>query len=44
MLIAFCPAGRMEAFFREVKNPHEPDPAVWRRYEVELVGPSPFWT
>jgi hypothetical protein len=34
----------MEVFFREVKNPHEPDPAVWRRCEIELVSPSPFWT
>lgn len=44
MLIAFTPAGRMEAFFREVHDPHETDPAVWRRYGLELIGPSPFWT
>jgi mannose-6-phosphate isomerase-like protein (cupin superfamily) len=44
MIIAFCPAGRMEAFFREVRDPHVTDPAVWRRYGLELIGPSPFWT
>jgi mannose-6-phosphate isomerase-like protein (cupin superfamily) len=44
MLIAFCPAGRMEAFFREVHDPRVTDPAVWRRYGLELIGPSPFWT
>ena len=44
MLIAFSPAGRMEAFFREVHDPHMSDPAVWRRYGLKLIGPSPFWT
>jgi mannose-6-phosphate isomerase-like protein (cupin superfamily) len=44
MLIAFTPAGRMEAYFREVHDPHVTDPAVWRRYGLEYIGPSPFWT
>lgn len=44
MLIAFCPAGKMEQFFRDVENPKAPveQPAFWRRYDMELVGPSPF--
>ncbi len=44
MLIAFCPAGEMEMFFREVHDPHMNDPEIWRQYGVELIGPSPFWT
>jgi mannose-6-phosphate isomerase-like protein (cupin superfamily) len=44
LLIAFSPAGEMEMFFREVHDPHMLDPAVWRQYGVELIGPSPFWT
>jgi mannose-6-phosphate isomerase-like protein (cupin superfamily) len=44
LLIAFSPAGEMEMFFREVRDPHMRDPAVWRQYGVELIGPSPFWT
>jgi len=43
MLIAFSPAGEMEMFFREVRDPHMQDPVVWRQYGVELIGPSPFW-
>ncbi|HEV2501292.1 MAG TPA: cupin domain-containing protein [Terriglobia bacterium] len=44
MLIAFCPAGKMEQFFRDVENPKAPveQAAFWRRYDMELVGPSPF--
>jgi quercetin dioxygenase-like cupin family protein len=44
MLIAFTPAGKMEAYFRDAKNP----PAgmspqeFFRRYEMDYVGPSPF--
>lgn len=44
MLIAFTPAGRMEAFFREVHDPQVTDPAVWGRYGLQYMGPSPFWT
>ena len=42
MLIAFLPAGQMEAFFREVTkaNAMPPrDPALWRAYGMELLGP-----
>lgn len=42
LLIAFTPAGRMEAFFREVAkaNAMPPqDPALWRAHGMELVGP-----
>ena len=42
ILIAFTPAGRMEAFFREVTkaNAMPPqDPALWRAYGMELLGP-----
>jgi quercetin dioxygenase-like cupin family protein len=42
MLIAFMPAGKMEAFFREVTkaNAMPPqDPALWRAYDMELIGP-----
>ena len=44
MLIAFTPAGRMEQFFRDTAIPHPPlqDDAFFRRYEMELLGPSPF--
>lgn len=42
MLIAFTPAGQMEAFFRQVTqaNAMPPqDPALWRAHGMELVGP-----
>jgi len=42
MLIAFTPAGKMEAFFREVTkaNAMPPqDPALWRAHGMELLGP-----
>ncbi len=42
MLIAFLPAGRMEAFFRQVTqaNAMPPqDPELWRAHGMELVGP-----
>ncbi len=42
MLIAFMPAGDMEAFFREVtKEDAMPpqDPELWRAHGMELVGP-----
>lgn len=45
MLIAFCPAGKMEQYFRGVeKDPKAAGDAEFvRRCEMELVGPSPFW-
>src|SRR5690606_27587799 len=42
MLIAFTPAGQMEAFFREVPkaNALPPrDPALWAAHGMALVGP-----
>jgi quercetin dioxygenase-like cupin family protein len=42
MLIAFMPAGKMEAFFREVTkaNAMPPqDPELWRSHGMELLGP-----
>jgi quercetin dioxygenase-like cupin family protein len=42
ILIAFSPAGQMEAFFREVTqaNAMPPqDPALWRAHGMELLGP-----
>ena len=42
MLITFMPAGKMEAFFREVtkSNAMPPqDPGLWRAHGMELLGP-----
>ena len=42
ILIAFLPAGKMEAFFREVTkaNAMPPqDPGLWRAHGMELLGP-----
>jgi quercetin dioxygenase-like cupin family protein len=42
IVIAFMPAGKMEAFFREVTraNAMPPqDPELWRAHGMELVGP-----
>ena len=42
ILIAFMPAGNMEAFFREVTkaNAMPPqDPGLWRAHGMELLGP-----
>lgn len=42
ILVAFFPAGHMEAFFRKVTqvNAMPPqDPALWRAHGMELVGP-----
>ena len=42
MLITFMPAGKMEAFFREVTkaNAMPPqDPALWKAHGMELLGP-----
>jgi mannose-6-phosphate isomerase-like protein (cupin superfamily) len=45
MMIAFTPAGKMEQYFRDAADPKTPEAeAVYlRKYEMELVGPSPFW-
>lgn len=42
MLIAFLPAGKMDAFFREVTKANAmpaQDPELWRAHGMELVGP-----
>ncbi len=42
ILVAFMPAGKMEAFFREVTkaNAMPPqDPGLWRAHGMELLGP-----
>ncbi|MBW6473325.1 MAG: cupin domain-containing protein [Anaerolineaceae bacterium] len=42
ILIAFLPAGKMEAFFREVTkvNAMSPlDPELWQLHGMELLGP-----
>jgi len=42
ILIVFMPAGKMEAFFREVTkaNAMPPqDPELWKAHDMELVGP-----
>jgi quercetin dioxygenase-like cupin family protein len=42
ILIAFMPAGKMEAFFREVTkaNAMPPqDPELWHAHGMELIGP-----
>jgi quercetin dioxygenase-like cupin family protein len=42
ILVAFFPAGKMEAFFREVTkaNAMPPqEPGVWRTHGMELLGP-----
>ena len=45
MIIAFCPAVKMEQYFRdaEIARQHAFDADFMARYEMELVGPSPFW-
>lgn len=45
LLTAFTPAGKMESYFRDAdtNRPIAFDPAFMRRYDMELVGPSPFW-
>lgn len=42
MLITFMPAGKMEAFFREVTKADAmppQDPELWRLHGMELIGP-----
>ena len=44
ILIVFTPAGKMEAFFREITKANAmpaQDPALWRFHGMELLGP-PF--
>jgi mannose-6-phosphate isomerase-like protein (cupin superfamily) len=45
MVIAFCPAGKMEQYFRDAERAKGSafEAAFMGRYEMELVGPSPFW-
>lgn len=45
MLIAFCPAGKMEQYFRdaEIAKAASAQPEFMRRYGMEMIGPSPFW-
>jgi mannose-6-phosphate isomerase-like protein (cupin superfamily) len=44
MIIAFTPAGKMEAFFRAtaIPNPPNQDAAFFAEYDMRLIGPSPF--
>lgn len=44
MLIAFTPAGKMEALFRETPAPNGPLSAaeLFRQHDMVLVGPSPL--
>jgi hypothetical protein len=42
ILITFMPAGKMEAFFREVTKANampSQDPELWRAHGMELLGP-----
>jgi mannose-6-phosphate isomerase-like protein (cupin superfamily) len=42
ILVAFVPAGSMEAFFREVTQANAmpaQDPELWRAHGIELLGP-----
>lgn len=45
VLLAFCPAGKMEQYFRDIQDPkvQASDAAFMRRYDMERIGPSPFW-
>jgi quercetin dioxygenase-like cupin family protein len=45
MMIAFCPAGKMEQYFRdgEAKPEAAGSSEFMRRYDMQLIGPSPFW-
>ena len=42
ILVEFLPAGKMEAFFREVTSANAmppQDPEIWRAHGMELLGP-----
>ena len=45
VLLAFCPAGKMEQYFRDIQDPkvQAGDAEFMRRYDMERIGPSPFW-
>jgi len=45
MLIGFVPAGKMEQYFRdsEAAPPPADQAAYFRKYDMEYIGPSPFW-
>ena len=44
LMISFSPAGKMEEFFRATAIPNPPKENVefWRKFDVDLLGPSPF--
>jgi mannose-6-phosphate isomerase-like protein (cupin superfamily) len=42
MMIGFCPAGKMEQYFLDKGDPNAPVRSA-AFYELEDVGPSPFW-
>lgn len=45
VLIAFCPAGKMEQYFRDIQDPkaQPSDAEFMARYDMKRIGPSPFW-
>jgi mannose-6-phosphate isomerase-like protein (cupin superfamily) len=45
MVIAFTPAGKMEQFMNDTRDFSDlaSQAEHFRRYDMELVGPSPFW-
>jgi len=45
LLIGFSPAGKMEQYFRDAQEHKElaATPEFIRRYDMEWIGPSPFW-
>lgn len=45
LLIAYSPAGKIEAYMRDTETAGPPaDPVAWlRKYDMEYLGPSPFW-
>lgn len=45
MLIGFCPAGKMEQYFRDAEQNKAAaaTPEFIDRYDMKYIGPSPFW-
>jgi len=45
MIIAFTPAGKMEQFFNDTRDFHDlaAQAEHFRHYDMQLIGPSPFW-
>ena len=45
LLIAFCPAGKMQQYFLDAeKHPDQAAKAEFMdRYDMQWIGPSPFW-